>query len=82
MGDIGLEPTTSTMSTSKGMDECPVNHGAKSDDAESLHQCLHQIGWLVESGGPDLLADALAELLEGDVFERLAVAISRRVEKR
>jgi hypothetical protein len=77
--DIGLEPTTPTMSTSESIDENPAKQRGKHEDTERLHQCLHQIGQLTESYGPESLADALAQLLGEESFERLADAISRRV---
>ncbi len=56
-----------------------TKHREKRDDAERLHQCLHQIGELIESYGPESLADALAQLLGDESFEQLANSISRRV---
>ena len=56
-----------------------ANHWVKRDDAERLHQCLHQIGQMIESYGPESLADALAQLLGNESVERLASALSRRV---
>jgi hypothetical protein len=53
----------------------------KRDDAERLHQCLHQIGGLIESYGRETLVDALVELLVEDDYELLVEAISRRVAK-
>jgi len=47
------------------------------EDAERLHQ----FGQLIESYGPETLADALAKLLGVEGCERLADAISRRVAK-
>jgi hypothetical protein len=79
VGDIGLEPTTSTMSTSKRSMKNPVKHKENGDDSERLHQCLHQFGEMIENYGPESLADAMAQLLGEESFERLADALSRRV---
>ena len=79
VGDIGLEPTTSTMSTSKRLIKKPEKHKENGEDSERLHQCLHQIRQMIESYGPETLADALAELLGEEPLERLADALSRRV---
>ena len=67
------------MSTSKRSMKNPVKHKENGDDSERLHQCLHQIGEMIESYGPESLADALAQLLGNESFERLADALSRRV---
>ena len=79
MGDIGLEPTTSTMSTSKRLIKKPEKHKENGEDSERLHQCLHQIGEMIENYGADSLADALVELLGEERFERLVEALSRRL---
>ncbi len=79
--DIGLEPTTPTMSTSESIDENPANYWAKCDDAERLHQCLHQIAELVERGRLEKLAEAIADSLEPDALERLADALNKRAER-
>ena len=79
IGDIGLEPTTSTMSTSKRLIENAVKHKENGEDSERLHQCLHQIVQMIESYGPETFADALAELLGEEPLERLVDALSRRV---
>jgi hypothetical protein len=79
IGDIGFEPTTSTMSTSKRLIKNAVKHKENGEDCERLHQCLHQIRQMIESYGPETLADALAELLGEEPLEGLADALSRRV---
>jgi len=40
---------------------------------------LHQIGQMIESYGPEPLAEALVELLGEQPFERLVEALYRRV---
>ena len=50
-------------------------------DSQRLHQCLHQIGEMIENYGSDSLADALVELLGEERFEKLVEALSRRVAK-
>lgn len=79
MGGTELESVTSTMSTCESLDENPAKDREKQEDAERLHQCLHQIGKMIESHGPESLADALAQLLGEEHFKRLADALSRRV---
>lgn len=56
-----------------------AKHKENGVDAERLHQCLHQIGEMIENDGPESLANALAQLLGNESFERLADALSRRV---
>jgi hypothetical protein len=58
-----------------------AKHWENGHDRERLHQCLHQIGQMIESYGPESLADALAQLLGNESVERLASALSRRVTK-
>ncbi len=82
IGPAGFEPTTSTTPTNKRSFETPAKHWAKCDDAERLHQCLHQIAELVERDGLETLAEVLVDSLEPDSLERLANAISPRVAKR
>ena len=81
VGPAGFEPTTSTTPTNKRGFENPAKHWAKCDDAERLHQCLHQIAELIERDGLETLAEVLVDSLEPDSLEWLANAISRRVAK-
>jgi hypothetical protein len=67
------------MSTSKRLIKNPEKHTENGEDGERLHQCLHQIRQMIESYGPETLADAIAELLGEEPLERLADALSRRV---
>jgi hypothetical protein len=81
IGPAGFEPTTSTTPTNKPGFENPAKHWAKCDDAERLHQCLHQIAELVERGMLEKLAEAIADSLEPDALERLADALNKRAER-
>ena len=81
MGDIGLEPTTSTMSTCESINGNPAKRWGKRKDPERLHQCLHQIGEWIENYGTESLADALVQLLGNESFEELSDALGRRVIK-
>ena len=80
IGDIGFEPTTSTMSTCESINGNPAKRWEKRKDAERLHQCLHQIGEWLENYGAESLSDALVQLLGEDSFGRLAGALNRRLK--
>ncbi len=81
VGGAGLEPVTSTMSTSKLSFKNAVKHGIDFDCRERLHQCLHQIVKLVERDRLETLAEVLADSLEPDALERLADALDQRAER-
>ena len=81
IGPAGFEPTTSTTPTNKRGVKSSAKHWAKCDGAERLHQCLHQIAELVERGGLENLAEAIADSLEPDVLQRLADALNKRAER-
>jgi integrase len=81
IGVTGFEPAASTSRTKPHTDNNAINQRAKRVYTKSLHQCLHQIGQLNESCGPETLAEALAELLGVEGCQRLADAIGRRVAK-
>jgi hypothetical protein len=81
IGPAGFEPTTSTTPRLRRGNESPAKHWAKYDGAERLHQCLHQIAELVERGGLENLAEAIADSLDPDALQRLADALNKRAER-
>ena len=72
---FAVERAASTSRTKPHTDNNTINQRAKLACTKSLHQCLHQIGGLIESYGPKPLADALVESLGKDACDRLAAAL-------
>jgi len=81
IGVTRFELAASTSRTKPHNEEDAVNHLVNPTDSQRLHQCLHQIGEMIENYGSDSLADALVELLGEERFEKLVEALSRRVAK-
>ena len=81
IGVTRFELAASTSRTKPHSEEHPVNHLVNPTDAQRLHQCLHQIGEIIETYGSESLADAMAQVLGEEPFEKLVEALSRRVAK-
>jgi len=77
-----FELTTTTLATLQHSEQNAANCGAKRDDAERLHQWLHQIAESGERSVASALAEAIAETLGSDAVWKLVEAVESMADRR